>query len=59
MTASLADAQKQLFEALYVSQYGDSQFPICAHGTFNKLIEAGWGLHADMTIIFIDKFDCL
>ena len=55
MTASLADAQKQLFEALYVSQYGDSQFPICAHGTFNKLIEAGWGLHADMTIIFIDK----
>ena len=55
MIATSADAKTQLLEALYQIEYGESKSPICPRGTFNKLIEAGWGLHLDMNILVVDK----
>jgi hypothetical protein len=58
------DARGSLIEGLYEIQRGHNldevgfdkggnDLPICDGGTFNKIIEKGWGRHPDMALIFI------
>jgi hypothetical protein len=62
----LAEAKKALIEGLYEAQRGSNlsergvdngkaDRPVCAGGTFNKIIEKGWGRHPDMELKYITK----
>ena len=55
LKCALDDAKNRLFEGLFEIQTGLDGMPLCNNGSFNKLIEIGWGIHPDMNIIFVDK----
>lgn len=77
-TCAWNDAEKRLITALYDFERGynlDANFNevdinsrdihICTGGTFNKIMEIGWGIHPDVALLYIThetahaKFVCL